>query len=432
MVHPILMPRPGQMTEECTLLVWHKNEGDPVARGDVLFEIETDKAVMEVEAFDEGVLLRRLVGEGETVAVNTVCAYIGQPGDAIPDAAPAPAPVAAPASVSEPEPVPAPAPARVAAPAPAPARAPQAAGGVAAAARISPRANRLAAELGVDARTLTGSGPDGRIVERDIRAAAAVRPEAPPHEDTTSPQPPDLAPGSGGDEGERQPLSRMRQVIAQRMSHSAATAPQFAVTVAVDVTRLIELREELKAAGTSLTVTDFVMVAAARSLVEMPVVNSHTDGQSVWMRRRVHLGLAVSVPNGLVVVVLRDADHLSLDEIHQRASSLAAAARQGTLPPDEMSGSTFTISNLGMHGVEQFAALINPGESAILAVGSAAREPVVIGDGLGIRWIMRLTLTADHRLVDGELAARFLDDLRGRLQDPAGLRRTTPDLEGRR
>jgi pyruvate dehydrogenase E2 component (dihydrolipoamide acetyltransferase) len=224
----------------------------------------------------------------------------------------------------------------------------------------------------------------------------------------------------------------MRQVIAQRMSYSAATAPQFAVTVAVDVTHLVELREELKAAGTSLTVTDFVMVAAARSLVEMPVVNSHTDGQSVWMRRRVHLGLAVSVPNGLVVVVLRDADHLSLDEIHQRASSLAAAARDGTLPPDEMSGSTFTISNLGMHGVEQFAALINPGESAILAVGSAAREPVVIGDGLGIRWIMRLTLTADHRLVDGELAARFLDDLRGRLQDPVGLRRTTPDLEGRR
>jgi pyruvate dehydrogenase E2 component (dihydrolipoamide acetyltransferase) len=426
MVHPILMPRPGQMTEECTLLVWHKNEGDQVARGDVLFEIETDKAVMEVEAFDEGVLLRRLVGEGETVAVNTVCAYVGQPGEAIPEASPAPA--------SDPDTATAraPAAARGAPPAPAPARTPQAAGGAATAPRISPRANRLASELGVDARTLIGSGPDGRIVERDIRAAATGRPVAPPRPDAASPQAPDLAPGSAGDDGERQPLSRMRQVIAQRMSYSATTAPQFAVTVAVDVTRLVELREELKAAGTSLTVTDFVMVAAARSLVEMPVVNSHTDGQSVWMRRRVHLGLAVSVPNGLVVVVLRDADHLSLDEIHQRASSLAAAARDGTLPPDEMSGSTFTISNLGMHGVEQFAALINPGESAILAVGSAAREPVVIGDGLGIRWIMRLTLTADHRLVDGELAARFLDDLRGRLQDPVGLRRTTPDLEGRR
>jgi pyruvate dehydrogenase E2 component (dihydrolipoamide acetyltransferase) len=411
MVHPILMPRPGQMTEECTLLVWHKNEGDPVARGDVLFEIETDKAVMEVEAFDDGVLLRRLVEEGETVPVNSVCAYVGQPGEEIPE--PAPAPARADALETAPASAPTPAPeADVAAPA---------------VPRLSPRARRLAAELGVQAGTLVGSGPDGRIVERDIRAAATAL--AAPI--ATAQQPPDVAPLSADDEGERQPLSRMRQVIAQRMSHSASTAPQFAVTVAVDVTRLVGMRDELKAAGTPLTVTDFVMVAAARSLVEMPVVNSRTDGQSMWLRRRVHLGLAVSVPNGLVVVVVRDADHLSLDEIHQRAASLAGAAREGRLPLDQMSGSTFTISNLGMHGVEHFAALINPGESAILAVGSAAREPVVIGDGLGIGWIMRLTLAADHRLVDGELAALFLDDLRRRLQDPAGLRRATPELEAR-
>lgn len=411
MVHPILMPRPGQMTEECTLLVWHKDEGDPVARGDVLFEIETDKAVMEVEAFDDGVLLRRLVEEGETVPVNSVCAYVGQPGEEIPEPAPAPARAdtleTAPASATTPPPK-----AEVAAPD---------------VHRLSPRARRLAAELGVQAETLVGSGPDGRIVERDIRAAAAAlgAPIA------TAQQPADVAPLSADDEGERQPLSRMRQVIAQRMSDSASSAPQFAVTVAVDVTRLVGMRDELKAAGTPLTVTDFVMVAAARSLVEMPVVNSRTDGQSMWLRRRVHLGLAVSVPNGLVVVVVRDADHLSLDEIHQRAASLAGAAREGRLPLDQLSGSTFTISNLGMHGVEHFAALINPGESAILAVGSAAREPVVIGDGLGIGWIMRLTLTADHRLVDGELAARFLDDLRRRLQDPAGLRRATPEVEAR-
>ncbi|MEX2135377.1 MAG: dihydrolipoamide acetyltransferase family protein [Chloroflexota bacterium] len=411
MVHPILMPRPGQMTEECTLLVWHKNEGDLVARGDVLFEIETDKAVMEVEAFDDGVLLRRLVEEGETVPVNSVCAYVGQPGEEIPEPASAPAGPHAPETATASAPKPAPE-ADVAAPA---------------APRISPRASRLAAELGVHVGTLVGSGPDGRIVERDIRAAAT----APGVPIATARQPPDVAPPSADDEGERQPLSRMRQVIAQRMSDSARTAPQFAVTVAVDVTRLVEMRDELKAAGTPLTVTDFVMVAAARSLVEMPVVNSRTDGQSMWLRRRVHLGLAVSVPNGLVVVVVRDADHLSLDEIHQRAASLAGAAREGRLPLDQMSGSTLTISNLGMHGVEHFAAIINPGESAILAVGSAAREPVVIGDGLGIGWIMRLTLTADHRLVDGELAARFLDDLRRRLQDPAGLRRATPELEAR-
>lgn len=409
------MPRPGQMTEECTLLTWHKNEGDPVARGDVLFEIETDKAVMEVEAFDDGVLLRRVVEEGQTVAVNSVCAYVGQPGEAIPE--PVPVPVPAPASVHPPE----------AAPASAPEPATAAAVVAPPAARVSPRASRLAAELGVDARTLIGSGPDGRIVERDVRAAATA-PGAPT---ATGRQAPEVVPVWASDEGEPQPLSRMRRAIAQRMSYSATTVPQFAVTVAVDVTRLIAMRDELKAVGTPLTVTDFVMVAAAGSLVEMPVINSRTDGQSVWLRRRVHLGLAVSVPNGLVVVVVRDADHLSLDEIHQRAASLAAAARDGTLPADEMSGSTLTISNLGMHDVEHFTALINPGESAILAVGSAAREPVVIGDGLAIRWIMRLTLTADHRLVDGELAAQFLDDLRRRLQDPAGLRGPTPDLEER-
>lgn len=419
MVHPIRMPRPGQMTEECTVLAWHKSEGDPVARGDVLFEIETDKAVMEVEAFDEGVLLRRLVAEGETVAVNAICAYIGQPGEAIPEVAPPQSP----AEASDGVPAAAPAGGGDAAePAAAPRSDPERGGRRKA--RISPRASRLAAELGVDARSLSGTGPDGRIVERDIRAAAPVAADAAPATLTTD--------GDGDGDGERQPLSRMRQVIAERMTTSTSTAPQFTVTVAVDVTPLVELRDELKAAGRPLTVTDFVIVAAARSLVEMPVVNSRTDGHTVWIRRRVHLGVAVSVPNGLVVIVLRDADHASLDEIHERAASMAAAARAGTLPPDEMSGSTFTISNLGMHGVEQFAAIINPGESAILAAGSAAREPVVIGDGLGIRWIMRLTLTADHRLVDGELAARFLDDVRRRLQDPASLRRVSPDLEGRR
>ncbi|MGH2455440.1 MAG: dihydrolipoamide acetyltransferase family protein [Candidatus Limnocylindria bacterium] len=419
MVHPILMPRPGQMTEECTLLAWRKDEGDRVEKGDVLFEIETDKAVMEVEAFDEGVLLRRLVAEGETVAVNAVCAYIGEPGEAVPES-----PVGLPAAVTAPEAAltsPSPAPMGGAAGA-APRHAERAAGSESDGrerrrARISPRASRLAAELGVDARGLVGSGPDGRIVERDIRGALAVAGRGTPPTD---------------DDGEPQPLSRMRQIIAERMTLSAATAPQFSVTVAVDVTRLITLRDELKASGTPLSVTDFVMKATALTLVEMPVVNSRTDGRSLWLRARVHLGLAVSVPDGLVVIVLRDAHRLGLEELHQQAATMAAAARAGTLPPDDMTGSTFTISNLGMYGVEQFAAIINPGEAAILAVGSAAREPAVVGDGLTIRSLMRLTLTADHRLVDGELAARFLDGVRARLQDPAALQRAAADSGGRR
>jgi pyruvate dehydrogenase E2 component (dihydrolipoamide acetyltransferase) len=196
----------------------------------------------------------------------------------------------------------------------------------------------------------------------------------------------------------------------------------------VDVTRLLGLRDRLKGEGSALTITDFVSVAAAQSLVEMPIVNSRTDGEQLWLRRRVHLGLAVAVPNGLVVIVLRDADHLTIGEIHERAAAMAAAARAGKLGPDDMSGSTFSISNLGMFGVERFSAIINPGESAILAVSSAIRTPVAVGDGIGIRSLMRLTLTCDHRLIDGEIAARFLDDLRQRLERPEPLTSKRLDL----
>jgi pyruvate dehydrogenase E2 component (dihydrolipoamide acetyltransferase) len=220
----------------------------------------------------------------------------------------------------------------------------------------------------------------------------------------------------------------MRRVIAERMSRSVSSVPQFTVTVAVDVTRLVQRRNQLRAAGSPLSITDFLMVATAQSLVDMPLLNSRTDGESVWLRRRVHLGLAVAVPNGLVVVVVRDADHLTIDEIHHRVAGMARAAREGKLSPDDLTGSTFTISNLGMFGVEHFTAIINPGESAVLAVGSAIRMPVVVNDGIGIRSIMRLTLSADHRLIDGEFAARFLDDLRRRLEDPASLERKRLDL----
>ncbi len=410
MARPILMPRPGQMTEECTLLTWHKAEGDPVAKGDILFEIETDKAVMEVEAFDPGVVLRRLVEEGRTVPVNSVVGWVGQPGEEVPEAGAVAASVAEsraakarPARAADPRPVP-PVVARV---------------DVGDRLRISPRASRLAAQAGFDVRNITGSGPGGRIVERDVRAALDAGERTGQAEQTER-----LAsarPTADGEDPPR-PLSRMRRVIAERMTRSATEIPQFAVTVAVDATRLVALRDALKPAGSALTLTDFVMAAAAQSLVEMPIVNSHTDGEQVWLRRRVHLGLAVAVPNGLVVVVVRDADHLTIEEIHDRAAEMAAAARAGRLPPDDMSGSTFSISNLGMYGVEHFTAIINPGESAILAVGSAIRTPMVIGEGIGIRSVMRLTLSADHRLVDGELAARFLDDLRRRLQHPEALR----------
>jgi pyruvate dehydrogenase E2 component (dihydrolipoamide acetyltransferase) len=444
MAHPILMPKPGQMTEECTLVAWLKREGDVVKKGDVLFEIETDKSNMDVEAFEEGILLKRLVQEGETVPVNAVCAYVGELGEAIPDA-PSPVAAQAPAAAS-PQPV---APVAVA-PAPAVTSAPAAATAVVSASRddvrlrISPRASRLAADSGIDPRMIAGTGPEGRITERDVRAAVeavamaapaapaasastaapvAARPSSPAQAATVPPRSPEPASydWNAEDAGPRQ-MSRMRRIIAERLTLSATTVPQFTVTVAVDVTRLLMLRSELKAAGNALTVTDFIVFAAAQTLVEFPDVNSRTDGVSVWSRRRVHVGLAVALPDGLVVPVIRDTDSHSLEDLHARAAELADGARNGTLSPDDMTGGTFTISNLGMFGVDEFCAIINPGESAILAVSSVVPTPVAIGDGIGIRQIMKLTLTADHRLVDGELAARFMNALRRRLQDADAIR----------
>lgn len=442
MAHPILMPKPGQMTEECVLVAWLKREGDRVRKGDVLFEIETDKTNMDVESFDDGVLLKRYVGEGETVPVNTLCAYVGEDGEVVPDL-----PVLAPMAATA-----APAVANLAAAmASAPADPATAFPPLPGSSherdrlRISPRASRLAAASGMDPRTMQGTGPEGRITERDVRnaleAAARIGPVAhavalgqssPPRSPVSAPAtaiaradlPVDHAPGNEaeGEEDAPRPMTRMRRVIADRLTLSATTVPQFTVTVAVDMTRLLALRAELKSAGSQVTVTDFVIAATAQTLVELPMVNSRTDGESVWQRRRVHLGLAVSLPEGLVVPVIRDANHLSLTGIHFRAAELVEAARNGGLGPDDITGSTFTISNLGMFGVDEFCAIINPGESAILAVSSVVPTPVAVADGIGIRQIMKLTLTADHRIVDGELAARFLNAVRRRLEDAAAFR----------
>jgi len=415
MVTPILMPRPGQMTEECTVQLWLKAEGDLVHKGDILFEIETDKSSMEVEAFDEGTLLRIVAPEGATVPVNTVVAWVGQPGDAIPEA---PAPVVPAPVLAAPEALAAtpasshplgPAPAALlqqalaASPSPAPASGDRL--------TISPRASRVAAELGIDPRSVRGSGPGGRIVERDIRAAAALPATAP----ASVSAPPAAGPDADGVSPE--PLSRLRQVIASRLTESVTTIPHFTVTVAVDMSGLVALRAELRRDGSPVALTDIIHAATAQTLVEFPLVNARTDGRQLWRRERVHLGIAVSVPGGLLVPVVRDADRRTLAELHDAAASLVERARAGRLGPDELSGGTFTISNMGMFRVEAFSAIINPGESGILAVSSILPTPVALGDGLAVRQIMRLTLSADHRLVDGELGARFLNAIRRRLED---------------
>ena len=425
MAHPILMPKPGQMTEECVVVAWHKQEGDAVHRGDVIFEIETDKSVMDVESFDDGVLLRRYVEAGEIVPVNAICAYVGEPGEVVPVVPPKPPG----ASVGNPAPA-----ARMPFPPAGPAAVvPPAAAAVAAdpEARlaISPRASRLAAASGIDPRTVPGTGPGGRITEQDVKAAIDVAATVPASLDPTTPlaaaiaRPVPAEPSAAAtDDEEPRPLSRVRRVIAERLTLSATTIPQFHVTVSVDMTRLLTVRAELKDAGVDLSLTDFIVAATAQTLAEFPEVNSRTDGVTIWLRRRVHLGLAVSVPGGLVVPVIRDADRRSLTQLHERSRDLAAAARNRTLAPDDMTGSTFTVSNLGMFGVDQFDAIINPGEAAILAVSSVVPTPVVAGDGLAVRQVMKLTLTADHRLVDGELGARFLNAVRRRLQDVEAIR----------
>ena len=434
----IRMPMPGQMTEECTVLQWFKKEGDKVVRGDPLFEIETDKSNMEIEAFDEGVLLRIDAPEGATVPVESIVAWIGQPGEELPEAVAAGS-VAAPAAA-------APAAAALASAAASPAAAPPVAAPQAQAAPvsaapapvepasggriiISPRASRVAADLGIDPRSVTGTGPGGRIVERDVLAAAssATTPEpATPSAEAAVPAArtaPALPAAAMSGSGET--LSRMRQTIARRLTEGTSV-PTFTVTVAVDMTDLLKLRADLKSRGSDISVTDFIHAATVQALGEFPILNASTDGVTVWKHERVHLGVAVSVPAGLLVPVVREADMLSVRALHDRTAEVVGAARTGKLSPDALSGSTFSVSNMGMFGVEQFTAIINPGESGILAVSSVTPEPRVFGDGIAVRQMMRITLTADHRLVDGEVGARFVNAVKRRLENAEAFRNQVP------
>jgi pyruvate dehydrogenase E2 component (dihydrolipoamide acetyltransferase) len=258
--------------------------------------------------------------------------------------------------------------------------------------RIAPTARKLAAREKLDILSLEGHGSSGRITVADVQRAIAERPK---------------------------PMSRMRQVIAERLTQSFASAPHFFVTVSVDMTDLEAFRSELKAQGTAYSITDFILKAVALALRQFPTVNSTTDGKNIRWHSKVHLGLAVSVEQGLVVPVIRDADEMTLGEIHASAKELTAKARAGKLTPAEMTGSTFTVSNMGMLDVENFTAIINPGESAILAVSSVQKRPVVREDRVTIRSVMKMTLSSDHRLIDGVLAAQFVNAVKSRLEEIA-------------
>jgi len=449
MAQAVIFPKLGQTMEEGAIVKWLKKEGDPVAKGDILFEIETDKANLEVESFFEGVLLKIYIREGITVPVNTVVGYVGAAGEKAPDQppkaaagpAPAPAPVAAAAA---PVPVAAPATpaaaaapaAAVPAPAPRPAAQPAAAPAPAAKLVISPRAKALAKDACINPSRITGSGPNGRIVEKDVQAyLAAAGYEAlritPAAKRLAADKEIDILTVRGsGDAGRimtedverairRKPvvLSRMRQVIARRLVESKQTIPHFYVTVKADITDLMTYRADLKAKGLSYSVNDFILEAVILSLEEFPIVNSVTDGTTVSWRGDVDLGMAVSVENGLLVPVIRAAQSLTLKELNAQAKALAEKARTGKLTPDEMVGSSFTVSNMGMLNVDQFTAIINPGEAGILAVSSGRQVPAVVNGEIKVRTVMAMTLSADHRIVDGSTGALFVNAIRAKLEN---------------
>jgi len=451
MVKAVVMPKLGQSEETVTIVHWRKRVGDTVAKGDVLFEIETDKALLEVESFYAGTLLKIVAGEGVTVPVQATVAFVGDPGEPVPEVV---LPVVAPKKTEASRPGAAPPPQRapavdrrppshlpsggerVAGPrvAEAPPAAPHAAEPQLF--RISPRAAKLAKDSAIDPTPIVGTGPSGRIVERDVKQYLEAQGYGrlritPTAKKLAAREGIDLLGlGRKGDGSQitvadierllaerPKPMTRMRQIIAQRLTESFTHAPHFFVTVAVDVTELESLRAELKAQGTAYTLTEFILKAAALALEQFPVVNGTSDGESIRWHSNIDLGLAVALEQGLVVPVIRRANELTVAEIHARAQELTAKARAGQLTPAEMTGSTFTISNLGMMDVENFTAIINPGESAILAVSSGAKQPVVRNDQVVIRTMMKMTLSSDHRLIDGALAARFLNSIRKTLEE---------------
>ena len=414
----ILMPALSPTMTEGTLAKWAKAVGDTITSGDLLAEIETDKATMEIEAVNEGILGKILVAEGtEGVPVNQLIGLILEDGEdasaleaaLAPVAAPA-APPAAPAAAPAPAPPPA-----AAAPAPA-APAPAKTGN-----RIiaSPLARRLATAKGVDLATVTGSGPKGRIVKRDVESAAPGAPA--PKAEAPSPPPALGAPLSPMPDFEAVPHSSMRKTIARRLTESVRDIPHFNVSVDVQLGSLLDTRKRLNArdgAEQKISVNDFVIKAIALALARVPACNvSYTD-EATLFHQRADISIAVSIDGGLITPIVKDAGNKSLAVIAREAKALAERARAGELQPDEYEGGTFTVSNMGMMGVRSFNSIINPPQGAILSVGAGEPRPVVTDGALSMATVMTLTLAVDHRCIDGVTAAEFIGELKSILEEP--------------
>ena len=414
------MPRLSDTMEEGTIGRWLVREGDSFSEGDVLAEIETDKATMEFQAYDAGTVLRILVGDGESAALGAPIAIVGDQGEQVDGAAPAD-PVAEEAAEDEAPPVTSEQPVEAAAAPPAPPAPRPASNGSAtgAALRVSPIARRMADDAGIDLSGMAGrgSGPEGRIVKADVERliAGGGAPKASPAAPAGQPEP------AQGDEVRE--LTPMLKAVAARMAQSKATVPHFYVESEIDMTRALELRAELNgglaASGGKISVNDLIVRACALALLEHPQAHrSFVDGRHVY-HAHANVGIAVALDDGLIVPVVVSADTKSVREISSETRDLAGRAREGNLKQREIEGGTFTVSNMGMFDVANFEAIINPPESAILAVGATVPRPVVADGDITIRQIMRVTLSCDHRACSGADGAKLLQTVKRLLQSPS-------------
>ena len=414
MATDVKLPRLGQGMESGVIVRWLKSEGEPVAKGEPLYELDTDKVTQEVESELDGVLTKIVVPEGDVEVGATVAVIESDGASPAPAEAQAEAPREAPAEDSPADAAEAPAPA----PEPAPAAAPPGADGRTAAAparlKASPLARRMARERGVDLASLQGTGPEGRILADDVERAASGA-AAPAIPSTASPALP-------AGEVETVPLTSIRKTIARRLTE-AWSAPVFQLGVSADMTEVLALREQLVervAEGDAKpTVNDVLVKLAGAALMRHIPVNATFTGEEIQRHPSAHVGIAVAAPQGLVVPVIRDADRRTVQEIARARADLVGRARDNKLTLQDMEGGTFTISNLGMFGVEQFTAVLNPPQVAILAVGAVKDEPVVTDGELDIAPIVRMVLTCDHRAIDGADGAQFLQTLVALIEQPA-------------
>jgi pyruvate dehydrogenase E2 component (dihydrolipoamide acetyltransferase) len=461
----VVMEALSPTMEEGRLVEWKKQEGEPVAIGDVLAEVETDKAVMELVARAGGTMLKHIVEAGATVPVSEPVAVIGQPGEAISDTdgergsgaagqvsgkeaqatQPSPSqnrpvsmPPAAPAAAATEGPRRSETPptregngARSAPPAPAHAQQ------VATRVKASPLARRIAAERGVDLVGVTGTGPEGRVVARDLDTAAAAAPVRTAAVSTDVPLPRRPAAPLSGPSAQRAPappftdvpLTQIRKTIARRLAQSIGPVPTFYLTSEVDMERVWEAREALAAGQrgggaaeqVKVSFNDIIIKSAALALGQHPACNAWWQDDHIRYWNEIHIGMAVAVEDGLITPVIRHADQKSLRQIATESRDLAGRARERRLRPEEYTGATFSISNLGMLDIDEFTAVINPPEAGILAVGRIAEKPVAHEGSVGVRRRMRITMSCDHRVIDGATGAEFLKTLKGMLENPLAL-----------